>query len=314
MPQGAAMTARGILGALLSIGIASICLPAGATEDPTADQQIQAVFSELRALRPMAAGLTYAVRVGGAVETGPKEQFLRRRTAQEIRESGLTCGCGDYARLFTARVVPLGYEALLVDGAEISSGSLRDHFSGHSVVAVRSAVAPKGAPWWLIDPTNMRLLERGWSPDARSFEAFDTAFWIGFCGPLSDYPVRSPEELRSFYSRTLAAVPREFMNENLCRLDFTVDRSLIGRDGEYLNPRLADFMLMQPRIFAAYGATPLRKVSILLVRGNEDSNTRLTYSSEGGWTARLGLKSGCSAGLLSYFEHTVRSQCGPVIY
>jgi len=315
MPAAARKTARAGLGILCSLAFpcALLCASAPAAGE-SADQQIQGVFSELRALKPMAPGRSYTVSVAGRRETGPKEQFLRRRTAQEISESGLSCGCGDYALLFIARAVPLGFEALLVDGAELSSESLQEHFSGHCVVAIRGAGAAAHAPWWLVDPTNMRLLERSWSPAARSFEAFDTTFWIGYCGPLADYPIHDAGELKAFYARTLEAVPLEFMNDNLCKLDFTVDRSLVGADGAFLNPRIPDLLRMQARILAARGISPLRKVSILLTRGNDDFTTDLGYSDERGWVGRLGLRSACSPGLLTYFERTLRRHYGPALY
>ena len=272
------------------------------------EQHCQAVFSELRALQPMQAGRSYTVRVAGIEETGFKEQFLRRRTAQEISDSGLSCGCGDYALLFIERIEPRGFTARLVDGAEISSGSLENHFSGHAVVAIRSKKAAADTPWWLVDSTNLKILSQDWSPAAKSFQAFGGVFWIGYCGPLAEYPVHNAEELKAFYTKTLAGVPREFLGRTFCRLKFTIDPSLIAKDGEFLNPRLADFLRLQPRILAAYGIEPQREVSILLARGGDDFDTDLNYSQAAGWISHVGLRSGCSSGLLSYFERTIRGQ------
>jgi len=50
-------------------------IPAGSEES-----RIKAVFSDLRALNPMRPDEFYTVGVAGTIETGPKEQFLRRRT------------------------------------------------------------------------------------------------------------------------------------------------------------------------------------------------------------------------------------------
>jgi hypothetical protein len=314
------ITAAAVKGAVRSLctGWAAwlcLCALACAASGPAAstDQQIESVFTELRMLRPMAAGRSYTVSVDGKDETGPKERFLRRRTAQEVSASGMTCGCGDYARVFIARIVPLGYDALLVDGAEISTESLMNHFSGHSVVAIRPRGGPAGAPWWLVDSTNCRLIDRNWSPDRKSFTAFDTVFWIGYCGPLEGYPVRNADELRTFYERTLASVPNEFLDRNLCQLDFTIDPSLRDKDGNLLNPRLAEFVHLQSAFLEAGGVHPLRRVPVLLVRGDDGYSTDLHYS-DGGWVSHLGLKSGCSPSLLSYFEETVRKRFGPVFY
>lgn len=281
---------------------------AASASELTTEQHVQTVFSELRALKPMQAGRSYTARVAGLEETGFKEQFLRRRTAQEISDSGLSCGCGDYARLFIARIEPRGFQALLVDGAEVSSASLETHFSGHAVVAIRGKEAAADAPWWLVDSTNLKILARDWSPAAKSFQAFGSVFWIGYCGPLTEYPAHNAEDLKAFYTKTLAGVPREFLGRTLCRLKFTVDPSLIAKDGAFLNPRLADFLRLQPRILAAYGIEPQREVSILLERGDDGFDSDLTYSEAAGWISHVGLQSGCSPGLLSYFEHTIRRQ------
>ena len=114
----------------------------------TAEQHIETVFSELRTLKPMLARELYTVRVAGKEETGVKDQFLRRRTAQEISNSGLSSGCGDHAILFIERIEQREFETLLVDAAEISSTNLRYHFSGHAVVAIRSKKSPTNTPEW----------------------------------------------------------------------------------------------------------------------------------------------------------------------
>ena len=135
------------------------------------------------------------------------------------------------------------------------------------MVAIRKKDAPAGSSWWLVDSTNFRLLDRDWTPNAKSFQAFDTVFWIGYCGPLSEYPVHGPEQLKEFYAKTLATVPREFLERNLCQFDFTVDPSLVGKDG-YLNPRIPEFIHMQERVLSDYGVKTLRKVRIVLTRGD----------------------------------------------
>jgi hypothetical protein len=290
---------------LFVLGWLHSCL-AATVADPI-EQQLQTVFAELRALKPMQAGETYTVKVAGIEEKGRKEQFLRRRTAQEVSASGLSSGCGDYALLFIARAESLGFRTLLVDGAEISSGSLQNHFSGHAVVALRRK-EEAADPWWLVDSTNLKILSRNWSPGETSFQAFGHVFWIGFCGPQSEYPVRNAEDLKEFYSNTLARTPHEFLGRYLFRLKFSIDPTLIGKNGEYLNPRLADFIQMQSRIFTVYGIEPQQEVSILLRSGGDNTESDLTFSQSDGWVSHVGLRSGCSSGLLSYFEHVIGSQ------
>jgi hypothetical protein len=266
---------------------------------------VQAVFTGLRTLQSMQPGQSYTVQVGAASETGPKERFLRRRTAAEVRASGLSCGCGDYAMVFIEQIETRGFATLLVDGAEISSNSLQNHFSGHAVVAIRPQEAPPDAAWWLVDSTNLKILSRNWSPTETSFHAMGHAYWIGYCGPQSGYPVRGPNELKAFYERTLASVPPEFYNRTLSRLKFTVHPSLLGPSGEFLNPRLEPFLRMQQEIFTTYHIEPQRDVAILLTRGDDSGSTDLQFAGADGWIARLGSKSACSPTLLAYFEQTV---------
>lgn len=272
----------------------------------TAEQHIETVFSELRTLKPMLAREDYTVRVAGEEETGAKERFLRRRTAQEISNSGLSSGCGDHAILFIERIEPRGFETLLVDAAEISSASLRYHFSGHAVVAIRSKESPTNTPWRLIDSTSLRILSRNWLPAEKSFQVSGRVYWIGYCGPLSDYPVKNGQELREFYAKTLASVPPSILNRTLYRFKYNVDPSLIDNDGKYLNPRLENFIREQSAIFASYDIKPEREVSITLTRGGNGYKSELTYSDENGWVSHIGLKSGCSPSMLSGLEQNIR--------
>jgi len=296
------------------ISILFLCVVPGISalaDDLTAEQNVQTVFAELRNVKFMQPGQSYTVRVGATEETGLKEKFLRRRTAQEISDSGLSCGCGDYAILFIDRIEARGFKALVVDGAEISSQSLQDHFSGHAVVAIRSQGTPADARWWLIDSTNLKILSRDWSPAEKSLSAFGCVFWIGYCGPLANYPVHNGENLQAFYTKTLASIPQALLNQTLYQLNFIVDSSLTNKDGVLLNPRVAGLQQMQTGIFAAYGIKPARAVTIRLTRGSEGESTRLSYSKEAGWVANIRLKSACSPSLLSYFERIIRSNEQP---
>jgi len=144
------------IASFLSISAAIAFDDSGKTE-----QHVETVFAGLRSLKPMQAGKQYTARVSGEEETGKKERFLRRRTSQEIAKSGLSSGCGDHAILFIDRIEAKDFETLLVDAAEISSVSLRNHFSGHAVVAIRSKESPKDAPWWLVDSTSLIKLPAG---------------------------------------------------------------------------------------------------------------------------------------------------------
>jgi hypothetical protein len=277
---------------------------ASAAELPI-ETHVQAVLSEVRTLRPMNQGERYSLRAGGKDLTGRSDDFLRRRSADEISESGLSCGCGDYAILFINRIVPRGFEALLVDSAEISSRSLQSRFAGHAVVAIGRKDDPD-VSWWLVDPTNRNVLSRSWSLQEKSFTAGGHVYWIGYCGPLENYPASSPEALRQFYTDTLAKVPREFFNRMLYRFRYTVDDSLTGEDGRLLNPRIEPFLTLQAGLFSKYGINPEREISIRLIRGPDNASSTLKLSELEEWVSSVGLKSACSANFLTYLENTVR--------
>src|ERR1022692_4270343 len=273
---------------ILTVIFLSVIQTVSALEnDLTIAQNVEAVFSELSKLKFMQSRQNYTVRVGGTEETGQKEQFLRQRTATEIAESGLSCGCGDFAIMFIDRMESRGFKAFLIDGAEISTASLSNHFSGHAVVAIRSKLALEDASWWLVDSTNLKVISRDWSLREKSFHAFGCVFWIGYCGPLRDYPVHNADDLKAFYTKTLASVPQDFLNHTLYQLKFTIDSSLIGNEGVFLNPRLADFQRLQTAIFKSYGIQPEREIPILLRKGSNRGESDLTYSTEAGWVSHL---------------------------
>ena len=243
---------RLILALLLATPLARLA----AAETEAIDSQVRALFAELRALKSMKSGERYTLPAGGKSLTGDGDDFLRRRTASEIAESGLSCGCGDYALLFIERIKPRGFDALLIDSAAITLHSLVNKFDGHVVVAIRRSEAPKSA-WWLVDSTARDVISRDWSPASESFMSSSGAvYWIGYCGPVERYAVHTPDELKQFYADTLAKVPAEFFNRTLYRFTFTVDKSLVDEKGGYLNPRITRLQREQDELFAQYGIKP----------------------------------------------------------
>jgi hypothetical protein len=250
----------------------------------------------------MNPGENYTLTVHGKRETGLKENFLRRRNSDEILASGLSSGCGDYAVTFLQLMEKQGVETRLVDGAEISTASLATHFSGHAVVAVRQ---PGQTDWWLANPTDQTILSKHWSTQAQHFRAFGSHFWIGYCGSLASYPIHNANDLMRFYTRTLNKVPLAFLNQHLYRLNFTVDPSLRDENGAYRNPNLANFLSLQPQILKAYKVHPTHQVTVRLVRGKNDSESDLGRLPDGRWRGVIGLRSGCSPRLFSYFEQRI---------
>lgn len=291
---------------LLVATVSSVSLGAAAAPDP--EQAIAEALSELRALQPMQPRQSYTLPAAGRRLTGTNDDFLRRRTADEIRQSGLSCGCGDYALVFLQSMAGRGFETLLVDSAQLSLQSLASTFSGHAVVAVRPPGGKDGS-WWLVDSTARRILSRDWSPRSPSFTASGHVYWIGYCGPAEQYPARTPAELRKFYRDTLARVPSEFMNATFARFVFTVDASLRDESGRLLNPNVERLQPQQDGLLAQYRVKPTREIPVLLVRGRADATGTLEQV-DGRWVARVGLRSACSPGFLTYMENVVRKQEG----
>jgi hypothetical protein len=281
-----------------------VCRTSAATVSP--QTAVESIFPELGALKSMPSGQRYTLPAGGEKLSGVGDDFLRRRTADEIADSGLSCGCGDYALVFIARVEPMGFETRLIDSAQLSLISLAGTNSGHVVVAMR----PRGdakAPWWLVDTTARNVLSRDWSPEAKSFTASGQVYWIGYCGSVADYPVNSPAALKKFYAKTLTTVPPEVFNQTLTRFVFTIDPAMKDERGGYRNPRVERLQTGVDEILAKYRVKPAREVAIRVIPGDDDAQGNLKKIGNE-WVARVGLKSACSASYLNYLEQTYRRE------
>lgn len=282
------------------------------TTAPVVDQ-IQNAFDELKGLKEMSGDRQYELEAGGGKLLGNGDDFLRRRTGPEILASGLSSGCGDYAIAFVHLMEKRGLQTLFIDSAEVSLSSLKSHFSGHVVVAVRD---PANRRWLLADPTNRRIISNDWSLNNKTF--YGDRFWIGYCGPLAKYPAHSPEELKGFYSRTLQSIPPDFWNRHIFKLTFKVDSSLMAGDGSCLNPNIPRLAKNQDDALAQFHIHPEKEVPILLVRGGDDFYSTMTYLDERGWVCTLGLKSGCNLSLVEYLQGKVAASpqetvsCQPV--
>lgn len=272
----------------------------------TLRSDVDAALAELRKLEAMKPGKNYTALVGGQPMTAPKDAFLRRRTADEIARSGLSCGCGDYAILFIDLMESRGYETRMVDSAQISLLSLASQFAGHSVVAVRAKSASE-TRWWLVDSTSRKVLSTEWSAEEKSFTSGGSLYWIGYVGPLETYPARSPEQLRQFYRQTLATVPVAVLNRVIPQLNFVVDSTLSLPDNKYRNPNIPRLSAEQARLFAQYNITPERSYDVHLTRGGDDYSGTLK-SVDGQWVATVGLRSACSPSFLSYMASAIVRQ------
>jgi hypothetical protein len=193
--------------ACCSFGLEGLC------SDEAAQMAVKGLITAVRQIKMMKNNRDYTLEAGGVMRTGDSDSFLRRRSVAEIRKSGLSCGCGDYAAVFFALAKEQGFECIFYDSAQVSEQSLRSFSAGHAVVAVhKDGLIPN---WWLVDPTNRQIVSQDWNPKAPSFRAFGHLYWIGYSGPMSGYPVHSPEELKAFYRRTLETVPQDILKNEL---------------------------------------------------------------------------------------------------
>lgn len=302
-PPGRCKVLRGAASiAILSMGVVGAAAqPPQTRQACTSDLRttIDKAFAQVAKLQDMPSDKVYRLPVGGKEMSGGGDDFLRKRSGPEILASGYACGCGDYAVAFIHLLEGCGYRTLFVDSAEISSQSLQSRFSGHAVVAVRDEMHGR---WLLADPTNRRMISDDWSPTDKIFYG---NYWIGFAGPLASYPAHDPESLRRFYDTTLKSIPPDVLNERLFRFRFHVDPSLDGKDGQYLNPRLTAFLRDNGKFLEKSGLRPKREIDILLVKGDDDAKSRLTYTKDAGWVCTVGLRSALSSSFTAYMESTV---------
>lgn len=288
--------------ALLGHGVwQSVAQPRPAAQPcgPNIRVQIENALAEVSKLKNMQQGKVFELPAGGKMMSGYGDDFLRRRTAQEVLASGLASGCGDYAISFLYRMEECGFKANFIDSAEISTHSLRTHDSGHTVVAVRDEAVGR---WILADPTSGVVITENWDPASKMFYG---NYWIGYYGPLAQYPAHDHDSLKQFYAATLKTIPQEVLTEHLFRLNFVVDQSLIGKDGEYLNPRLAAFLRENGEFLEKQGIFPKREIEVRLVKGGDDATGKLNYSEGNGFVCTVGLKSAMSSSFMSYLETQV---------
>ena len=295
---GLAVMAAGVLGC----GAGCAQAVAGPACSSDVRVQIDHALAEVSKLKGMEHGKVFELPAGGKTMSGYGDDFLRRRTATEVLASGLASGCGDYAISFLYRMEQCGFKANFIDSAEISTASLRSHDSGHTVVAVRDEAAGR---WILADPTAGRVISENWDPASKMFYG---NYWIGYYGPLASYPAHDHESLKQFYAATLKSIPPDVLAGHLFRFRFVVDPSLLGKDGEYLNPRLTAFLRDNGKVLEEQGIHPKREVEIRLMKGGDDAKGWLDYTKSGGFVATVGLKSAMSSSFVSYLETTVARQ------
>ncbi len=221
---------------------------------------IKSAFYDVAQLQGMDNdGRIYSLPARGQTLSAVSDDFLRRRSPDEILKSALSSGCGDYAAAFYGLMSKKGYTTLFVDSAQLSVTSLLHRDDGHTGVAVKDQAS---GHWILSDPTNRKILSENWDAGSKIYSGPAGRFWIGYVGTLEDYPVKSHDELKVFYDRALRSVPPAVWEKELVRLEFNAGPSMHHPDGSWTNPRCPDFLKRYARVYDELGVRPTRKARI----------------------------------------------------
>lgn len=287
--------------ALVAVVVALALSPASAKE--TALTAILDGLATVGRLRPFESGKVYEVAARGEKLSGRNDDFLRRRTPEEILASGYSCGCGDYAFAFYRLMKQKGFEVRYIDAAALTYKSVLDHFDGHTAVAVKEGGSGN---WILVDPTFGKIISGDWDPGSKLYIGPAGSYWIGYRGALEEYPVRGPQQLKEFYSRTLATVPKDVWDSEL-RLRFVAGKTMAARP----NPRLPRFLESVETVYRTVSLDPARPVLVTLEDGgdrpSEDGgDTSCAKDQEGRWSCTISRKAGMSPGLIDWIARQVR--------
>jgi hypothetical protein len=247
----------------------------------TALVDILAGLDRMHGLRMMSEDKTYELPARGEKMSGRSDDFLRRRTPQEIMDSGLSTGCGDYAFSFYTLMKARGRDVLYADAAALTAHSLKNHFDGHTAVAVKDEASGN---WILVDPTFGRIISGDWDPKERLYVGPAGRFWFGYVGKLEDYPVKGPEELKKFYAETLATVPKDVWAKIFIKYEFTIDDSMKLKGGGYTNPHVVEFIRRPDEFYEGMGVTPEKSVRVTLKDGVDDKADTCEKNDDATWT------------------------------
>jgi hypothetical protein len=198
-------------------------------------------------------GRKYTLPVGGKPVAAISDEFLRRRTSEEILASGLSSGCGDEALAFYDLLRKKGYAVRFLDAAKLSVGSLLTRAEGHTGVTVQE---PNSSRWILVDPTNRKIVSEDWDTASKIYAGPAGRFWIGFFGPYESYAWRSYKDLKAFYARTLRKVPSSVLDEELVRISYSSSPSLA-------NPRYKAFVDKYAAAYEELGVQPRREANVI---------------------------------------------------
>ncbi|MCX5791338.1 MAG: hypothetical protein NTY45_03845 [Elusimicrobia bacterium] len=277
---------------------ASLCR-AGAAEQEPVKKDIYSALARVAKLETMSAGREYTLPVGTGTVTGEKENFLRRRTPDEILAGGLSSGCGDQAAAFYGLMRSKGYKLLFVDAVELSVSSLLSKFNGHTAVAVKDAASGK---WLLADPVAAEIISEDWDPSAKVYRSPAGSFWVGYAGSLERYPYKTPARLGAFYVKTLTTVPSEVRDEEIVRLRFSAGPGALKPDGSFFNPRMPAFIADYSTVYERLGLHPRRYVDVKLSARDAGPDSECKKTGQGAIECLIGGSSALGGAAFSWIE------------
>ncbi len=245
---------------------------------------------------------TYELEARGVARKGDSDSFLRSRTPQEILESGLSTGCGDYAAAFYWLMQKKGLEVQYIDSAALNFDSLLYHFNGHTAVAVKDK---DSGNWILVDPTFGKIVDADWDPKSGLYEGPAGKFWIGYKGPLEKFPAKGPDALKDFYGKTVDSVPKDVWERTLFRFVFTIDDSMKLKDGGYTNPHVLEFVRRPEEMYQKLGVNPARVVKVTLKDGGEEKSDDCTRNADGSWDCMVSRGAAMSARMTDWLAKRV---------
>jgi hypothetical protein len=241
----------------LLLGVLLVFVPAAFASDIHDDIRFALAVSS--GLKEMSNdGRQYTLPARGRKITGISDDFLRRRTPDEIVASGLSCGCGDHATAFYGEMRKRGAKVMYLDSVELSAHSLFG-FDGHTGVAVED---PATKHWILVDPTEGKIVSDNW--DARS-KIYEDHFWIWYLGSTDDYPAHDKDSLKAAYDMALKMVPASMWSDAVVRLSFQARSSV-------RNPHCPAFLARCVGIYDKYGLHPARNATVVLTGAADGAN------------------------------------------
>ena len=249
-------------------------------ETKSITELINSVFSELREIRYMRPPKKYSAFVDSIEYTEKKEFYLRKRNPTEIIKSKLTSGCGDSAFAFYYLIRKHNTECSIIDAVKISNSSLINNFSGHMVVKV---IDKNNNKTLLVDPSRKEIIDENWDNNRKSFNAFNSEFWIGFNGAFVDYPIHNASELKEFYNKSLNNIPKEILKEKILGLNLQVGNEF--SQNKDVSDEIANLNLWLDNAYKKYKIQPHK--FIIIIQKSKTNNISIYKDNHNKWICEI---------------------------